>query len=158
MSTRPSHLPTRTFRGRFRFSSFRRIPEPWDASGNRASLSESGFTGLAGFSGFHFAHLALFAITANPAKTNMNSRLPVKDARRENPEKSYNPVNPDSDKKPAPAIPLWEKVGMRARRASEALRAGRPRSQWANPPWDPIKREWIRSPRFHGDDAVGIHT
>ena len=30
------------------------------------------FSGLAGFSGFHFAHLALFAITGNPAKTNMD--------------------------------------------------------------------------------------
>ena len=62
-----------------------------DAMGGGAPLSESGFTGLAGFSGFQFALLALFAITANHAKTNMNERLPVKDARRENPE---NPIIP----------------------------------------------------------------
>ena len=59
---------------------------------NRASLSESGFTGLAVFSGFRFARLAIFAITENPAKTNADKRLPIKDARQKN------PVNPDSDK------------------------------------------------------------
>ena len=37
------------------------------------------------------ARLALFAITGNPAKMNMNERLPVKDERRENPE---NPIIP----------------------------------------------------------------
>ena len=47
--------------------------------GDRASLSESGFSGLAGFSGFHFARLAVFAITGNPAKTNADERLSVKD-------------------------------------------------------------------------------
>ena len=40
------------------------------------------FTGLAGFSGFRFVQLALFTITENPAKTNMDERLPVEDARR----------------------------------------------------------------------------
>ena len=44
-----------------------------DTAGDRASLSESGF------SGFHFARLAFFAITGNPANTNTNKRLPVKD-------------------------------------------------------------------------------
>ena len=39
-----------------------------------------------GFSRFHFARLALFAIIANPAKTNTNEILPVKDARRTNPD------------------------------------------------------------------------
>ena len=39
-----------------------------------------------GFSGFHFARLALFAIIANPAKTNTNEILPVEYARRENPD------------------------------------------------------------------------
>ena len=52
-------------------------------SGARASLSESGF------SGFHFAQLAIFDITVNPAEMNMSERLPVKDARRANPE---NPI------------------------------------------------------------------
>ena len=50
-----------------------------DTAVDRASLSESGFSGLAGFSGFHFARLAFFAITGNPANTNTNKRLPVKD-------------------------------------------------------------------------------
>ena len=45
-------------------------------------FSESGFTGLAGFSGFRFAQIAIFAITENPAKTNTNKSLPIKDARR----------------------------------------------------------------------------
>ena len=72
--------------------------------GLRAALSESGF------SGFHFARIALFAITANPAKTNTNERLPVKVESC----KSYNPVNPDSDKIPTPASPLWEKARMKA--------------------------------------------
>jgi len=39
----------------------------------RAYLSESGF------SGFHLAQLALLDITGNPAKTNMDERLRVKD-------------------------------------------------------------------------------
>ena len=46
---------------------------------NPASLSESGFSGLAGFSGFHFAQRAVFAITGNPAKTNADENLPIKD-------------------------------------------------------------------------------
>ena len=69
-----------------------------------AALSESGFSGLAGFSGFHFSQLTLFAKTGNPAKTNRDKRLPTKDAIVES-CKSYNPVNPDSDKTPAPVIP-----------------------------------------------------
>ena len=56
---------------------------------------------MAGFSGFHFAHLALFAITGNPAKTNTDERLPVRRAPGES-WKSYNPANPDSDKKTRP--------------------------------------------------------
>ena len=47
-----------------------------DAAGGRASLSESGFSGL------RFARLALFAITGNPAKTIADGRLPVEYARR----------------------------------------------------------------------------
>ena len=55
-------------------------------------LSESGFTGLAGFSGFRFANPALFAATGNPAKWNMDERLPSKNARAaKNPE---NPIIP----------------------------------------------------------------
>jgi len=50
-----------------------------DMADDRASLSESGFSGLAGFSGFRFAQLALLSITENPAKTNRDGRLSVKD-------------------------------------------------------------------------------
>ena len=45
----------------------------------RPPLSESGFTGLAGFSGFHSAQVEIFAINGNPAKTNLEERLPIKD-------------------------------------------------------------------------------
>ena len=47
--------------------------------GGRASLSESGFTGLAGFSGFRFAQLAVFATTEDSDKTNTDERLPLED-------------------------------------------------------------------------------
>ena len=43
------------------------------------------------FQDFAVAQLAIFAITENPAKTNVDKRLPVKDARRTNPE---NPIIP----------------------------------------------------------------
>ena len=39
---------------------------------DRASLSESGFTG------FHFAQFAVFTITANLAKTSADERLQIK--------------------------------------------------------------------------------
>ena len=56
-----------------------RYGEGRNMAGERAYLSESGFSELAGFSGFHFAQLAVFAITGNPAKTNVDERLRIKD-------------------------------------------------------------------------------
>ena len=62
--------------------------------------------GIRGIYRISLAQLAPFAITGNPAKPNVGRRFPCRYGRLEDPEKSYNSVNPDSDRMRASAA-LW---------------------------------------------------
>ena len=71
----------------------------------------------------------------NPAKTNTDERLPVKDETVES-CKSYNPENPDSDKMPSPASPFigegWDEFALRAGTPALPAREPAPISQTRN--------------------------